>query len=370
MKYTELANPGILDQPVYEPGKPIEYVAREQGLPLDGIAKLASNENPHGPSPKAVAAIREAAARCNLYPDGACTGLRAAIAAERGVGEDQVVVGNGSNELIELLGHAFLRPGTGIVAGAQAFVVYKLVARLFGAGVVEVPMPGYRHDLEAMAEAVTPETRIVFVASPNNPTGGANEAAELEAFVDALPEHVIFCFDEAYAEYLESPPDLRPAIARGRKVVCLRTFSKIYGLGGLRVGYAYGDPSVVAILQRARQPFNVNSLAQAAARAALGDRAFVQRCREANERGRRQLVQGFDSLGIECHGGRANFVLVRVGDGRAAFESLQSEGVIVRPLDGYGLAEFIRVTIGRPDENTRVLEAVDRFAASRASVLQ
>lgn len=365
MKYADLANPGVLDQPVYEPGKPIEYVACEYGLDPAGIAKLASNENPFGPSPKAVEAGIEAIKKAHLYPDGGNHALRKGIAQARGIGEDAILVGNGSNELIELLGHAFLRPGTEVVVGSQAFIVYQLVARMFGAMPIVVPMRDFSHDLGAMRDAVNERTRMVFVASPNNPTGGVNTEAELLALAESLPEHVILCFDEAYAEYLEAAPDLRGAIERGRKVICLRTFSKIYGLGGLRLGYAYGDPELIRLLQRVRQPFNTNSVAQAAALAALTDDVFVHMCREQNEAGRRVLSEGLEALGLETFGGQANFVLTKVGDGRGVFEALQSRGIIVRPLAPYQMPEYIRITIGRPEENRRLLRELEAILCVR-----
>lgn len=355
MNYADLANAGVSDLPVYVPGKPIAEVAREHGLDVEGVAKLASNENPFGPSPLAIEAAAGCLSSLQLYPDGGACELRRAIARKRGVEADAVVVGNGSNELIELLGHVFLRPGLEVVMGAQAFIVYKLVARLFGATAVEVPMRDFGHDLEAMRAAVTERTRLVFVASPNNPTGMANGGEELLEFAESLPEHVVFCLDEAYAEYLEAAPDLSGAIRAGRKVVCLRTFSKIYGLGGLRAGYAYGDPELMALLERVRQPFNLNSVAQAAATAALEDEAFVAMCRRENESGREQLCRGLSGMGLETWGGQANFVLCRVGDGAGVFAGLQRKGLIVRPLAGYGMPEFVRITIGRREENERLL---------------
>lgn len=364
MEYAKLANAGVLTQPVYEPGKPIETVAREYGLEPQEVAKLASNENPFGPSPLAVAAKQPLLGQVHLYPDGACHQLRAAIAHARGVEMESILVGNGSNELIELLGHVFLRPGTEVVMGAQAFIVYKLVAKLFGATAVEVPMQNFAHDLPAMRAAVTERTRLVFVASPNNPTGAANHESELLELAESLPEHVILCLDEAYAEYLERAPDLRAAIAAGRKLLCLRTFSKIYGLGGLRVGYAYGDPRLIALLQRVRQPFNVNSLAQAGATAALADAEFVAMCRQENERGRQALCTGLASLGYATYGGQANFVLCKVGDGNAFFEALQERGIIVRPLAPYGMDDYVRITIGRPEENQRLLTVVSQLTAA------
>jgi histidinol-phosphate aminotransferase len=356
MKYAELANTGVLDQPVYEPGKPIETVAREFGLDPSCVAKLASNENPYGPSPKALLAGAKALNVAHLYPDGGCVNLCAKIAEIRGIDPEQVLVGNGSNELLELLGHAFLRPGLEVVMGAQAFIVYKLVTKMFGATPVEVAMPNFTHDLEKMAAAVTKRTRIVFVASPNNPTGMANSAADLVTFAKSLPDHVIFCLDEAYAEYLEAEPDMRTLINSGRKIVCLRTFSKIYGLGGLRIGYAYGSKELMDVLQRVRQPFNVNSVAQASAFAALEDSEFVEMCRSENAIGRKFLSDALNELGMRTYAGDANFVLTHVGDGVGVFKELQKRGIIVRPLGGYGLPEYIRITVGKPDENKRVLK--------------
>jgi len=359
MKYAELANSGVLEQPVYEPGKPIESVAREYGLDAGNIAKLASNENSLGPSPAAIAAMLKALPSAHLYPDGGCSELREKIAEVRGISKDSILIGNGSNEIIELLGHAFLRPGLEVVMGKQAFIVYKLVTKLFGATPVEVPMAAdYSHDLAAMRAAVNERTRIVFVASPNNPTGMSNAEAELVQLAETLPPHVILCLDEAYAEYVAQAPDLRAAIFACRKVVCLRTFSKIYGLGGLRVGYAYGDPELIEILQRVRQPFNVNLLAQKAATAALDDVNFVRKCRDENEQGRAVLYKGLTKLGFETVAGQANFVLTRVGDGMMMYQKLQARGMIVRPLVPYGLPEFIRVTIGTADENARFLAAL------------
>ncbi|MEM8868070.1 MAG: histidinol-phosphate transaminase [Verrucomicrobiota bacterium] len=369
MNYAELANTGVLEQPVYEPGKPIEYVAREFGLKEGEIAKLASNENAFGPSRMAQEAARAVISQVHLYPDGGCYELRRAIAAKRGISEDSIIIGNGSNEIIELLGHAFLRPGLEVVMGSQAFIVYKLVAKLFGATPVEVPMKDYGHDLEAMAEAVTDRTRLLFVASPNNPTGIANAEADLKQLARRLPAQVIFCFDEAYAEYLSDAPDLRGEIEAGRKVICMRTFSKIYGLGGLRVGYGYGSPELIALLQRVRQPFNVNSVAQAAATASLWDDAFVTYCREQNEVGRQLLCDGLTAMGLEVYGGSANFVLCRVGNGLQCFKELQAMGLIVRPLAAYGMTDFVRITIGTSEENNRLLQALAELMHKDAAMV-
>lgn len=356
MSIAELANPGILKQPVYEPGKPIEQVARELGLDPVGIIKLASNENPWGPSPLAMAAATRALREAQLYPDGGYYSLRQKLAERHGLGMDQFVIGSGSNEIIELIGHAFLRPGVESVMHASAFIVYKLVTLLFGAKPVEVPLSGMRQDLRALAAAVTERTRLVFLASPANPLGTANTGAEIEELVRVLPPHVVLVMDEAYVEYLDDPPDLRPAIAAGCKVICLRTFSKIYGLAALRIGYGYASPEMVGVLQRTRQPFNVNGIAAAAAVAAVEDGEFVERCRRANCDGLAQLSDGLARLGLEFVPGRGNFVLTRVGDGAAIFDALQRRGVITRPVAGYGLPEWLRITVGTPEQNRRLLD--------------
>ncbi len=365
MQLSALVRPAVLTQPTYEPGKPIEAVARELGLDPAGILKLASNENPCGPSPRAVAAATRALAQGELYPDGGCYELRHRLAAAHSLAPEQFVVGNGSNEIIELLGHVFLGPGDEVVMANPAFVVYKLVTLLFGARPVEVPLRDWRHDLPAMAAAITPRTKLVCVCSPNNPTGTANEAAELLAFVRALPPHVVAVIDEAYADYLENPPDLRPLLAEGRKVIGLRTFSKIHGLAALRIGYGYAGAELAGLLQRVRQPFNVNAIAQAAALGALEDAEFPARCARENRAGLQQLGGAFARLGLEQVPSVANFILVRVGDGEGVFRALQARGVIVRPVKSYGLPEWIRVTVGNASQNERVILELERVLSAR-----
>jgi len=365
MKLSELVRPGILTQPVYEPGKPIDDVARELGLDPATIVKLASNENPFGPSPLALEAARLALAQGQLYPDGACVALRGKLAVRHGLAPEQFVCGNGSNEIIELVCHAFLGPGDEAVMGEMAFVVYKLVTLVFGAGAVEVPLIRFRHDLEAMARAVTPRTKIVFVASPNNPTGATNTEGDLLAFARSLPDHVVMVYDEAYADYVEKAPDLRPLIEEGRKVICLRTFSKIHGLASLRVGYGYAGAEMIGLLNRVRQPFNVNAIGQAAAAAALGDTSFVADCARRNRLGMARLEEGFRGLGLEFVPSSANFILVRVGDGARCFQELQARGVIVRPLQVYRLPDWVRITVGTPGQNERVLAALGDFVSGR-----
>lgn len=352
----DLARPEALKQPFYEPGKPIEDVARELGLDPATVSKLASNENPLGPSPLAIEAGRRALDQVRLYPDGGACALRGRLAGEFDLSPDQFLLGNGSNEVFELLGHVFLNPGDEVVSGWPAFIVCKLVSLLFGARPVEVPLVDHRHDLDRMAAAVTERTKLVYLPSPNNPTGTANSIGEIEAFVRDLPPHVVFVFDEAYAEYLDDPPDLRPLIAEGRKVICTRTFSKIHGLAGLRVGYGYGSPEMIGLLNRVRQPFNLNAVAQAAALAALDDPDHVLRCRQSNAAGLETLATGFERLGLEFVPSVANFISVKVADGAGVFEKLQAQGLIVRPMAGYGMGEWVRVSVGTPTENELLLE--------------
>ncbi len=359
-----LARPEALTQPVYQPGKPIDDVARDLGLDPATIIKLASNENPFGPSPLAVEAGRRAMGEVRLYPDGGCCKLRRRLADRFELSPDQIILGNGSNEIIELLGHVFLEPGDEVVMGSPAFVVYKLVTLLFGARPIEVDLVDHRHDLGRMADAVTERTKLIFLPSPNNPTGTANSQEEIETFVESLPGSVVFVLDEAYAEYLERPPDLRPLIAAGHKVVCMRTFSKIFGLAGLRVGYGYGSGELIALLNRVRQPFNLNSVAQAAALAALDDGDHLERCRSSNQQGLVQIGEGFKRLGLESIPSVANFVTVRVGDGRGYFQALQEAGVIVRPMEGYGMGDWIRVSVGTPGENDRLLAELEKLTGS------
>jgi histidinol-phosphate aminotransferase len=353
---TDLANPVVLTQPAYEPGKPIEAVARQFGLDPARVIKLASNENPLGPSPLAAAAAARALGEVNFYPDGACTALREKLAAHWDLAPDQFVVGNGSNEVMLLLAQAFLLPGDEVVFGERAFIVYKLATLLFGATPVPVPMPEHTHDLPAMLAAITPRTKLVFLTCPNNPTGTANAAADILAFARALPPHVVLCLDEAYAEFLDAEAaDIRPLIAAGLKIVGARTFSKIYGLAGLRVGYLYASAELAALVQRTRQPFNVNLVAQAAAVAALDDTAFLLRAREVNAAGLRQLAAGFASFSLDYIPSRGNFIVFHTPDATRIFKTLQRDGVIVRPLKSYGMPESLRVSVGTKAQNDRFL---------------
>jgi histidinol-phosphate aminotransferase len=356
VKPSEIAKPFVLTYPAYVPGRPIEDVARDMGLDPQDVIKLASNENPFGPSPMAAAAAKRAIDQGQLYPDGGCYALRNRLAKFHGLQPDQFVIGNGSNEVIEFLGHVFLGPGDEVVMGQPEFVVYSLVALLFGAKPVEVPLVNYRNDLTALARAVTLRTKLVIVASPNNPTGTANSERDLLDFVRSLPSTVICVVDEAYTDFADSPPDIRPLIKEGRNLIGLRTFSKVYGLASLRVGYGYASAELAKLLDRVRQPFNVNAVAQAAAVAALDDQKFARTCVEETRKGLRRLEAGFTALGLEYIPSQANFILAKVGNGSRIFEALQRRGVIVRPVANYGLPEWIRVTAGTADQNERLLK--------------
>jgi len=353
-------NPTLKDLPVYQPGRPIEEVARELGLPAAGIIKLASNENPFGPSLLALAAMQKALAGVNLYPDGNAFYLKQKLAAKLGVEPANLILGNGSNEIIEFAGHALLAPGTDVVVSQYCFAVYPIVTKLFGANLITVPAKNYGHDLPAMLKAITPRTRIVFVANPNNPTGTRAPREEVIRFINDVPDDVLLVMDEAYIDFLNDPVDLSPLVRQSVRpnLILMRTFSKIYGLAGLRVGYGIGNPDFVAALEKIRQPFNLNLLAQTAALAALDDVEHVRKTRRNNFAGLEFFERAFRDLKLEFIPSAANFILVRVGNGRKIFEALQKQGVIVRPMGGYQLPEWIRISIGTPEENERCLTAL------------
>src|SRR5580700_3342266 len=346
--------------PTYQPGRPIEEVARELGLPSDSIIKVASNENPFGPSPLAVAALHKAIPGVNLYPDGNAYYLKQKLAAKLGVEPANLVLGNGSNEIIEFVSHALLRPDTNVVVSQFCFAIYPIVAKMSGADVVVVPAKNYGHDLPAMLQAVTERTRIVFVANPNNPTGTLATREDLIKFVNDVPDDVLLVLDEAYIEFLDDPVDLIPLIRLGarKNLILMRTFSKIYGLAGLRIGYGIADPELVAALEKVRQPFNANLLAQAAALAALDDDEHVHKTRQNNFGGLDFFGRAFRELKLEYVPSCANFILVRVGDGQKVFNAMQKLGVITRPMGGYQLPEWIRISIGKRTENERCLDAL------------
>ena len=349
------AHPWLDGLVAYDPGKPIEETARELGLDPEAIIKVASNENPLGPSPKAVEAMKEAAEGVNIYPDGGGYKLRSGIAEKVGLHRENVVLGNGSNEIIELIGHGFLNPGDNVVAAEHAFVVYKLMATLFGAETIEVPDPDFVHDLDAMAAAITPKTKKVFIANPNNPTGTMVGQDGIERFMDQVPDHVMVIFDEAYYEFLHEPPDTLRYVSEGRNVVIMRTFSKIQGLAGLRIGYGLTTPEIASVLQKCRQPFNTNAIAQAGAIAGLLDIEHQQRTCDLNDEGLEYLQGAFKEMGLEYVPSVANFVLVKVGDGDAVFDLMLKQGVIIRAMRGYKLPEWVRISVGTMEQNERCI---------------
>jgi histidinol-phosphate aminotransferase len=364
-------NPVLTSLPVYQPGRPIEEVARELGLPADTVIKLASNENPLGPSRLALAAMRKTLPTLNFYPDGNAFYLKQKLAARLGLTPSNLVLGNGSNEIIELLGHCLLFNENGavpeVIVSQYCFAVYPIVAALFGAKLVTVPAREYGHDVDAMLAAITPNTRLIFVANPNNPTGTSVPPEQLSRFIQSIPENIVLALDEAYIEFLDKPLDLLPDIRAGRKpnMLLMRTFSKIYGLAGLRLGYGIGHVEFIAALEKIRQPFNINSLVQSGALAALDDAAHVEKTRRNNVRGYKFFARAFRKLGLEFIPSAANFILVRVGDGQRVFNEMQKRGVIARPMAGYQLPEWIRISIGTPKENNRCLEALQRAIAEK-----
>ena len=353
-----LANPQLRDLAVYEPGKPIEETAHELGIDPAEIIKLASNENPLGPSLKAARAMRAALENAHLYPDGSGVSLCKAIAAKLGLATENIILGNGSNEVIEFLGHAFLNPGDDVVTFQYAFIIYKLLATAFSVRTIETPCPDYQQDLEATLNAITPKTRLIFIPNPNNPTGTLVSQRAIDRFMSRVPENIVVVFDEAYFEFLDDPPDTLQYVHEERNVVVLRTFSKIHGLAGLRIGYAVARPDVIEVLHKTRQPFNVNSVAQAGALAALNDDAHLRETKRVIDEGRVYLQKQFSVMQIPFVPAVANFVMVNVGDGCAVFEKLLRRKIIVRPLKGYGLTEWVRISVGTMEQNKKLIAAL------------
>lgn len=360
-----LVSEGVRGLTPYQPGKPIEELERELGL--SHIIKLASNESPLGPSPRARAMALVGLDALARYPDGSGTDLRAALARTHGLAGECLTLGNGSNDVLELIARVFVSAEHEVVFSEHAFIVYPLVTHAIGARAVEVPARAWGHDLAAMAEAITARTRLVFIANPNNPTGTWNEAEALERFLAAVPERVIVVIDQAYAEFVDEPayPDCIAWLARHSNLIVTRTFSKAHGLAGLRAGYAVSSAAIAELLNRVRQPFNVNSLALAAAAASLEDHEHLARNVEINRLGMRQLRAGFDAMGVEYIPSVANFLCFQVpGNAADVYTALLQEGIIVRPLANYGLPGHLRVTVGLEDENTRFLHALRTIVAS------
>lgn len=355
-----LAVPGVRGLEPYHPGKPLEELEREYGV--RNAAKLASNESPLGPSPKAMAAAQAALKEVTRYPDGNGFGLKAALARRLSIPPEQITLGNGSNDILELVARGFVTPQNEVIFSEHAFAVYPIVTRAVGARAVVTRARSYGHDLVAMQHAITEHTRLVFIANPNNPTGTWLRAGALESFIGSVPAQVLVVVDEAYFEYVREPdyPDAIQWLARFPNLLVTRTFSKIYGLAGLRVGYALSSPAIADILNRVRQPFNVNSIALAAAAAALEDPDYVERAAQANVEGMRRLTAEFEQMGLSYIPSVGNFICVEVGQADRVYEALLREGVIVRPVTNYGLPKHLRVTVGLPEENERFLQALKK----------
>lgn len=362
--FLSLSAPGVAGLRPYEPGKPIETLEREYGV--RNAIKLASNENPLGPGPRAMEALAGAMGSFARYPDGAAFTLKRALAEHLRIEPGQLILGNGSNEVLELLARAFVTPENEVLFSEHAFAVYPIVTQAVGATPRVAPARAFGHDLEAMAALVTSKTRLVFIANPNNPTGTYLKGGELEAFLEEMPEHVLVVLDEAYFEYARATPDYPDGIgflARFPNVVVTRTFSKAYGLAGLRVGYGAGHPDLVALLERVRQPFNINSAAMLAAEAALNDHEHLRRSVDLNAAGMARIMAGVRALGLDFLPSVGNFIAIDCGrDAAPVYDGLLRRGVIVRPIANYNMPSFLRITIGTEEEN-------DRFLVALASVL-
>ncbi len=360
MSLCDLGMPYVRAITPYQPGKPITQLAREMGLPVERIVKLASNENPLGMSPKARAALEQALNSLERYPDD--FELKHALAQHTGLGMERIVLGNGSNDVLDILARVFLAPGRSAVFSQHAFAVYPLATLSAGGEPIAVPAKDFGHDLEAMCAAIRPDTRVVWLANPNNPTGTFLPYPQLKAFLQRVPQDVVVVLDEAYNEYI--PPaervDTAAWLADFPNLVLTRTFSKIYGLAGLRIGYALASADIADLMNRVRQPFNCNNLALAAAVAALDDHAFVAQSYALNRAGMEQIVATLKRFGLSHIPSHGNFVTFKAGDAATVNRKLLEQGVIVRPIGGYGMPEWLRVTIGREGENTRFAEALER----------
>lgn len=359
----QLATAGVQLLQAYQPGKPLDELEREYGI--TNAVKLASNENPLGPGVAAMNAVRKGIETLSRYPDGNGFELKTQLAVRHGVGVDQITLGNGSNDILELLTRAFVTPEHEIIFSQHAFAVYPIVTQAVGATAVITPARNWGHDLDAMRNAVTSKTRVIFIANPNNPTGTWLSADELRQFINDIPQNILIVLDEAYFEYASDPamkvdsyPDSSQWLADFPNLIVTRTFSKVHGLAGLRIGYSLSHPDVADILNRVRQPFNVNSLALSAASAALEDQHHLEKSLTCNVKGMQQLMQAFSTMALEYIPSVGNFICVKVGDGLKVYDSLLYHGVIVRPVANYELPEYIRITIGTTDENERFINAL------------
>ncbi|OGX56832.1 MAG: histidinol-phosphate transaminase [Omnitrophica WOR_2 bacterium RIFOXYC2_FULL_43_9] len=354
-----MVNNRILEITPYQPGKPIEEVKRQLGL--SKVIKLASNENPLGPSPKALRAIQKALPKINHYPEGSCYYLRQRLSRHLKVNPRNLIFGNGSDELIDIIIKAFSCPRDEIMTAEATFLEYKIIAQQNGRRPKMFPLRGFRYDLSAMKQALNKRVKVVFIANPNNPTGTYVDKKEVESFLRDIPKDVIVVFDEAYFEFVKEKdfPETIRYVKEGKNVIILRTFSKIYGLAGLRIGYGIASPELVGYMERVRQPFNVNSLAQEAALAALSDTAFVRKSQALVWEGKRYLLRHFEQLGLEAIYSAANFILFKVNkDGLTISQELLKRGVIVRDMCQYGLKDYVRVTVGTKQENEKFVEAL------------
>ncbi|MCJ8331315.1 MAG: histidinol-phosphate transaminase [Lentisphaeria bacterium] len=362
MKILDKVSKEIQSLKPYEPGRPIEDVARELGLDPDTISKLASNESGLGPSPLAMAALKEALDDMHRYPDGGAFLLKERLSKTFDMPADSFIIGNGSNEILELVGHCFLNPNSSAVFSDYAFVVYRLVSVMFGAEMIIVPTKeGFISDLDAIYESIREDTSVVFLCSPSNPTGRSISPEAFDAFMDKVPEHVLVVMDEAYAEIALCPQaDSLSYVREKRPIIVTRTFSKAYGLAGLRIGYGIAAPEIIHVLNQARQPFNVNLAAQVAATAALDDTDFVSHCISLYREAKAYIEGECTGMSLEFVPSDANFMLIKVGDGDGVFKEMQTLGLIVRPMSGYGLADYIRISYGTMDENRRFIAGLKK----------
>jgi histidinol-phosphate aminotransferase len=362
--YIEQARPSIRTLTAYKPGKPISELKRELGL--TEVVKLASNENPLGPSPQVIAALNECLKDLTLYPDGAGFSLKEALSKRYAIRPEMITLGNGSNDVLDIIGRTFAGPGDEIIFSQHAFAVYAITTQLVGATPVETPAKEWGHDLDAMLEAITPLSKIIYIANPNNPTGTFIAADALRAFLAKVPAHILVVLDEAYTEYLEGEEcyDSLQWFDEFPNLIVTRTFSKAFGLAALRVGFAVAQPAITDLLNRVRQPFNVNSMALAGAEAALKDTDYLLASAQINGQERKRLITALHQQGFECIPSKGNFVAVNVRrPTQQVFQALLQKGVIVRPIDNYNMPGFIRVSIGRPEENTVFLAALSEVMA-------
>ncbi len=364
-KLTDLLNPEVINIKPYSPGKPISELTRELGL--SNIIKLASNENPLGPGPKAIQAMNTELGEVARYPVGDAFELRHKLAQHLEVDPEQITFGNGSNEVLTLIAKAFLNPDVEVIFSQYAFIVYKIVSQLTGAKLIETPAKNWCHDLEAMQDAITSKTRLIFIANPNNPTGTLVESKQLKQFIENIPDNIVVVIDEAYHEYVQHP-EYQSALnwmTEHPNLIITRTFSKVYGLAGLRIGYSISQPEIAKVLNTIREPFNTNRLAQAAALASIDDKDHIAKSIEINNQGMQQLQHGFDALGIEYIPSQANFITINVTQPAVEiYEQLLQQGIIVRPLNGYDMPNSLRITVGLPEENEALLNAIKQVLNS------